>query len=89
MTATSRGLYAFDMSVTVRVHDPVGQLDVEGPIDLLDGTEGTHVTSDDEDAVEGSDLPRLDEALARSAAELAAGQYVSADDVLKSLRSRS
>lgn len=72
------------MTIKARVLD--GRLVLDEPINLPDGTEVELVPLDPGDWLDETDRAALHEALRQSESDIAAGRLVSADEILKELR---
>lgn len=72
------------MTIIARVRE--GRLVVDEPTDLPDGTEIELLPLDPGDWLDETDCAALHEALQQSESDVAAGQVVSAEDILRELR---
>ncbi len=74
------------MAIIARVQ--AGRLVLDEPTDLPDGTEVPLLALDPGDWLEERDRAALHEALRQSAADVAAGRLIDAEEILRELRSR-
>lgn len=74
------------MAIIARVQ--AGRLVLDEPTDLPDGTEVPLLPLDPGDWLEDRDRAALHEALRQSAADVAAGRLIDAEEILRELRSR-
>jgi hypothetical protein len=73
--------------MTLKARVRAGRLLFDEPTDLPEGTEVELLPLDPGDWLDESDRAALHEALRQSAGDVEAGRLVSADDVLRELRS--
>jgi hypothetical protein len=69
----------------LRARVTAGRLVLDVPTSLPEGTEVDLVVADDGDDLDDTERAALHESIRRSAAQLAAGESASADEVLRSL----
>ena len=74
------------MTIKGRVH--AGRLVVDEPTNLPEGTEVELLPLDPGDWLDDADRAALHAALARSAADVAAGRLIDASEIVKGLRTR-